>query len=202
MKAKSKKVKSKTAKPVRDLAIKKLVAKKPAAKKRAIGFAQTRELLAAAPSPVAAALQAQIDAGRITFDPGPPFKDMLLGAAGPGGVSVTEKLQKLVLALSKLKTPPLKISSLVRVPKPGDSSSHPSGRAVDFGNEEIAAALLGIVANDATVGQLEIDEIIFDAGGASEADRNRWNYDVGKRHAYKDAVLRAHQNHIHFSVKA
>ena len=110
---------------------------------------------------------------------------------------MTANLQSLVLELSKLVSSHIRISSLVR-----GSGHHGTGRAVDIGNENIAGSLLPKVAKSAQVAALKIDELIFDAGVAGESDRNKWNYDQGKKHNYDDATLKQHKNHIHFSVKA
>jgi hypothetical protein len=109
---------------------------------------------------------------------------------------VTVKLQKLVLEVSKLQN--IKISSIIRT-----GGFHGVGQAFDVGNEEIATALLKVVATDTKVAAWEIDEIIFDAGKANPAqtDRNKWNYDAGKKHTYTEAVLKDHPDHIHFAVK-
>lgn len=53
---------------------------------------------------------------------------------------------------------------------------------------------------DSKVQNLEIDEIIFDAGGVTLQLRNRWNYDQGVRHDYDTGTLGEHSNHIHFAV--
>ncbi|MCB1539781.1 MAG: hypothetical protein KDJ16_15645 [Hyphomicrobiales bacterium] len=143
-------------------------------------------------------LQQQITQGKILFDAGKPnLKDEILGKNA--GAKVTVKLQSLVLELSKLSSQPIRISELLRTT--GDSQ-HVAGRAVDIGNEEIAASLLPLVATDTKVSQLGIDEIIFDAAVAGESDRNKWNYDIGAKHAYDAATLDQHKNHIHFAVTA
>ncbi|WP_439923094.1 hypothetical protein [Nitrobacter sp. JJSN] len=143
-------------------------------------------------------LQQQIDQGKITFDIGKPeLKDELLGTNN--GTKVTSKLQSLVLELSKLSPVSIRISELLR---PSGDSHHVAGRAVDIGNEEIANSLLPLVATDAKVTQLGIDEIIFDAAVAGDADRNKWNYDVGLKHSYDGAALDDHKTHIHFAAAA
>lgn len=141
-------------------------------------------------------LKAQITAGRIGFDPSAEpdkFKKELLNENT--GTQVTAKLQNLVLAVSKVEV--IKISSIIR-----DSGHHSSGRAFDVGNESVAKSLLGQLATDAKVRELEIDEIIFDAKVAGETDRNKWNYDQGKKHVYDSTTLDQHKNHIHFAVTA
>jgi hypothetical protein len=139
-------------------------------------------------------LKAQIDAGRIIFDPPPnTLKKELLGEND--GTQATELLQKLVLEVSTLQK--IRISSIVRT-----AGHHGEGRAFDVGNEEIAASLLPVIATDAKVAEFRIDEIIFDATVAGQGDRNLWNYDVGLRHNYDSATLNQHKNHIHFAVKA
>ena len=142
-------------------------------------------------------VEKQIAAGKIIFDTGSAtrLKSELLRQNT--GTKITEKVQTLVIELSKLATPHLRISSLVR----SDGGHHGLGRAVDVGNEEIAATLLPQVATDSQVAALRIDELIFDAAVAGQADRNHWNYDQGAKHAYGSATLDQHRNHIHFSVK-
>lgn len=142
-------------------------------------------------------LKDQISAGKIIFDAGKEaeLKNQLLQENS--GVKVTQTLQSLVLKLSQLVAPHIRISSLVRT-----SGHHGAGRAVDIGNEEIADSLLPLVASDEQVEALEIDELIFDASVAGEADRNEWNYDQGSKHAYNNATLNDHKDHIHLSVKA
>jgi hypothetical protein len=149
---------------------------------------------AAASDPVVEALKAQIAAGKIIFDAA-RLKTQLLGLNA--GTRVTRKLQSLVLELSRLASPNIRISSLVRT-----AGHHGSGRAVDIGNEEIAGSLLPRVATDAQVAALGIDELIFDATVAGQSPRNKWNYDRGVKHDYSPATLDDHKDHIHFAVKA
>jgi hypothetical protein len=139
-------------------------------------------------------LKAQIAGGKITFDKA-VIEDELLGESA--GVKVTAKLQKLVLEVSRNQS--IRISSIVR-----PEGHHGAGRAFDVGNEEIATALLNVFATDAKVAALEIDEIIFDAAKAipPQTDRNKWNYDLAKKHTYTETVLKDHGNHIHFAVKS
>lgn len=147
-------------------------------------------------------LKAQISAGAIRFDPpastAERLKKELLGETT--GTRVTEKLQNLVLELSRLidSGKYLKISSILR-----NEGHHSEGRAVDIGNEDIADHLLNVkqVATDVRVNSLEIDEIIFKASGSTLPQQNRWNYDQGVRHDYDAATLTQHTNHIHFAVK-
>lgn len=136
-------------------------------------------------------LREKIDEGRIVFD-APSLRGELLGENA--GTRVSPALQALVLELSLLAQ--IRVSSLVRA-----SGHHGSGRAVDIGNEGIAATLLPQIATDARVQALGIDEIIFDASVVGEQDRNRWNYDRGQRHDYDAATLNAHRNHVHFAVR-
>ena len=143
---------------------------------------------------LAARLEQQIAAGRIIFD-NASLRDQLLGRNA--GLKVTTKLQTLVLRLCEL-TPFIRISSLVR---PGTSSHHGSGCAVDIGNEEIAAALLPALATDARIAELGIDELIFDAGRLGHSDRNKWNYDRGSKHNFDIGTLIDHGDHIHLAVK-
>lgn len=144
-------------------------------------------------------LKEQIAAGRIIFDPptatSQQLRRELLGENS--GTRVTESLQRLVLEVSRLSR--IRISDILR---PGTSSHHARGRAFDVGNEEIGAALLPIIATDERVAALNIDEIIFDARIAGQADRNKWNYDRGQKHDYASSTLAQHRNHIHFAVRA
>ncbi|WP_257385135.1 hypothetical protein [Tahibacter caeni] len=149
-------------------------------------------------SNVAEELGQRIAAGRIVFDAGKPqLRDQLLRTnAGP---RITPKLQSFVLHLCDISREPIRISDLLR---PSGTSHHVAGRAVDIGNEEIAKVLLPLVATDAQVNALGIDEIIFDASVAGESNRNRWNYDAGRKHVYDDATLAQHKDHVHFAVVA
>jgi hypothetical protein len=147
-------------------------------------------------------LKAQITAGVIRFDPpaatAERLKKELLGENT--GTRVTEKLQKLVLELSRTidSGKYLQLSSIIR-----NEGHHGTGRAFDVGNEDIADHLLRVkqIATDSKVQNLAIDEIIFDAGGNTLVLRNRWNYDQGARHEYNATTLGDHGNHIHFAVK-
>jgi len=145
-------------------------------------------------------LKEQIRARRIVFDPPAAtsrrLEKELLGENG-GAVKVTESLQRLVLEVSRLSR--IRISDILR---PGTSSHHARGRAFDVGNEEIGGTLLPSIATDARVAALNIDEIIFDARIAGQADRNKWNYDRGRNHDFSASTLARHGNHIHFAVKA
>ncbi|HEX8458504.1 MAG TPA: hypothetical protein VF656_14485 [Pyrinomonadaceae bacterium] len=143
-------------------------------------------------------LRAQIDAGRIIFDnaqagQAAKLRRELLGQNA--GTKVTTALQTLALEVSRLQR--IRISSIIRS---GSSSRHVTGRAFDVGNEEVAGALLPQIATDERVNEFGIDEIIFDARVAGEANRNKWNYDRGQKHNYDDGTLREHRNHIHFAV--
>jgi hypothetical protein len=142
-------------------------------------------------------LKFRINAKKITFDTplhtSERLKRELLGENAT--VKVTEILQKLVLEISKFEN--INISSIIR-----DEGHHGSGRAIDVGNEAIAASLLTKIATDAKVHELRIDEIIFDASVAGELDRNKWNYDRGQKHDFDKKILDEHQDHIHFAVKA
>lgn len=146
-------------------------------------------------------LRVQISAGVIRFDPPTAtterLKNELLGEND--GTKVTAKLQNLVLELSRTidSGKYLRISSIIR-----NEGHHGTGRAVDIGNEDIADHLLRVkqVATNAKVQSLEIDEIIFDAGGNTLQLRNRWNYDLGVRHDYDATTLGDHADHIHFAV--
>jgi hypothetical protein len=144
-------------------------------------------------------LRTQITAGRIIFDP-PTTKAKRLRRELLGentGTQVTESLQRLVLELSRRAR--IRLSDIVR---DGAGSHHTRGRAVDVGNEDVAASLLPGVATDAMVEEFDIDEIIFDARVAGQTDRNHWNYDQGRKHNFNAATLNQHGNHIHFAVKA
>lgn len=150
----------------------------------------TRSLMAS--NATVAALEAQIASGRIVFDAGKPMlKGELLGQNT--GQKVTEKLQTLVLRLSEISDNPIRVSSLIRT-----GSNHGLGRAVDIGNEEIAGVLLPKIVP--LVGELVIDQIIFDATVAGKPDRNHWNHLAGVRHSYNSATLDDHKDHIHFAV--
>lgn len=151
-------------------------------------------------SDVIANLKAKIDAGRIIFDPpgatSERLRKELLGENT--GTQVTTNLQAMVLELANLTDTHIRISSLVRG---STMSHHGSGRAVDVGNEGIAAQLLPLVATDSKVSDLKIDELIFDAGVVGKANRNEWNYNEGSKHSYDDSALQQHKDHIHISVK-
>jgi hypothetical protein len=139
-------------------------------------------------------LRALIDARKIIFDKA-SLEDELLGRND--GTRVTPKLQALVVKISELAAPQqIRISSLVRQ---GTGSHHTEGRAVDIGNQEIAATLLPKIATDDQVRNLAIDELIFNAGFPSP---QRFNYDQGVRHDFNQATLNEHGNHIHFAVTA
>lgn len=149
-------------------------------------------------------LKDQITAGKLIFDTSPAgteerLKKELLKENT--GTQVTDKLQKLVLELAKTidSGKKLRVSSIIR-----NEGHHGTGRAVDFGNEDIADHLLNVkqIATDAKVHSLEIDEIIFKASGSTSTEQNRWNYDQGAKHDYDAATLAQHANHIHFAVKA
>lgn len=144
-------------------------------------------------------LRDQIAAGRIVFDnatagQGARLRRELLGLNA--GTKVTRGLQAPVLEVSRLQG--IRISSIIRS---GSSSRHVVGRAFDVGNEEIAGDLLPQIATDVRVEEFGIDEIIFDARVAGPSNRNRWNYNDGRRHDYDSATLAAHRNHIDFAVK-
>jgi hypothetical protein len=144
-------------------------------------------------------LRAQITAGRIIFDNNEPGKGARLRRELLGqnaGTKVTPRLQTLALEVSRL-VPILRISSIIRS---GSSSRHVVGRAFDVGNEEVARELLPQIATDARVAQFGIDEIIFDARRAGETDRNRFNYNEGRRHNYDPGTLAEHRDHVHFAV--
>jgi hypothetical protein len=141
-----------------------------------------------------------IDNRKITFDPGKPeLQDQLL-RKNTSGTQITEKLQKLVLELSKMSSPkePVRIRDLLQ---PSGNALHVAGRAVNIG-PDFAASLLPQVAIDAKVKDLGIEEIIFDASVLNEGDRDKWNYGAGVKHSYEAAVLDEHKTDIHFAVAA
>jgi hypothetical protein len=156
-----------------------------------IAAAVTAALAATTTSAAVEKLKEKIANKLITFDSA-DLQDQLL-------TKVTPKLQEFVVALSDISPDALKISSLIR---DSGGSFHKLGRAVDIGNEMIASNLLPLVATDDKVAELGIDELIFDAAVVKEADRNKWNYDAGKKHKYDPATLDQHKNHIHFAVVA
>ena len=141
-------------------------------------------------------LKAQIAAGRIGFQKESRNKPLLFGAP-LGQVRVTEKLQTLVLELSRLGSRGIVITDILRAE---GRSHHARGRAVDieFG---VAKDLLSVVAHQNSVDWLQIDELIFDAAIAKQADRNVWNFDRGRPHKYGERDLNNHRDHIHFSVR-
>lgn len=140
-------------------------------------------------------LRAQIRDGRIIFDPPEAtsrrLREELLGENA--GTKVSPLLQALALQVSKLVN--VRISSIVR-----SEGHHGAGRAFDIGNEEVARVLLPLIATDVQVRKLGIDELIFDAQVAGQGDRNLWNYDAGRKHAFNAATLDQHRNHIHLAV--
>lgn len=154
-------------------------------------------------------LRERISSGRIIFDndrgQGARLRRELLGQNA--GTRVTPALQALVLEVSRLQAVVLdvtgiqhiRISSIVRS---GRSSNHVVGRAFDVGNQEIARALLPLIATEVRVRELGIDEIIFDARVAGQNDRHMWNFNAGRRHTYDAATLADHRDHIHFAVRA
>lgn len=152
----------------------------------------TARLMAASAtlSATVGALEKHIQNGKIKFDSA-SLEAELLGKNQ--GQKVSETLQKLVLHLADTVSTHVRISSLLR-----GSGHHGAGRAVDIGNEEIAAEILPEIV--ALVGALSIDELIFDASVAGKSDRNEWNYDKGKKHNYDTATLDKHSDHIHFAV--
>lgn len=143
-------------------------------------------------------LQQQITKGKIVFDNNSAeLKQQLL--MENAGQLISEKLQKLVVFLADAVDTSIRISSIVR--DPNTDSHHGRRRAVDIGNEEIAAKLLPKLAGTPNIALYDIDEIIFNAGGALPASINKWNYNNGKPHQYDAATLNAHKDHIHISVK-
>ncbi|WP_437995660.1 hypothetical protein WMF26_31070 [Sorangium sp. So ce185] len=144
-------------------------------------------------------LNALIAAGRLLFDP--PNGDLLRGEllGIPPARPVHARVRTLVVALcGKVPGKKIRIASLIR----NDKKHHGEARAVDVGNEEIARDLLPLVATQAEVDRLHIDELIFDAALVGESNRNKFNFRGGKPHKYDDATLADHRNHIHWSVRA
>lgn len=144
--------------------------------------------LSASNSTTSDELKRQIELGKIIFD-GPENVAIRLESEmlrKNQGQKISEVLQELVLHLSEITSTNIRVSSLVRN-NSGFAlairkhfklfAGHPSGQAVDIGNEEIAEELLNKVANDEEVNRLKIDEIIFDAEVAGKSNRNLWNYD-------------------------
>lgn len=117
------------------------------------------------------------------------------------GTQITEKLQILILASSKIVQ--IRISELLRG-KNANKSHHQSGRAVDIANEEVSGRLLPQIINGGNgISRYSIDEIIVDARVINkDYCPNRWNYDNGKPHCYKEGVLKPHRTHIHLAVKS
>lgn len=146
-------------------------------------------------------LRKQIAAGKIVFDAAKQKEELLNQNSG---TQATEALQKLVLALCGKTSETLRISSIIREKEfhahDERVSRHAQGKAIDIGNEEIAASLLPAVATPGEVKRLGIDEIIFDATKAGQADGNKWNFDRGSPHKYDAATLQGHRDHIHFAV--
>lgn len=152
---------------------------------------------AGATVPVDQQLQQMIDDKKITFDPGKlELQDQLL-RKNTSGPQITEKLQKLVLELSKMSSP-IRIRDLLL---PSGDAVHVAGRAVNIA-ADVAAGLLPQVATDAKVKELGIEEVIFDASVVNEGDRNKWNYGAGVKHEYDATVLDDHKTNIHFAVAA
>jgi hypothetical protein len=140
----------------------------------------------------------QINAGKISFDNNSvELRQQLLQENA--GQLISEKLQKLILFMSTAIESSIRISSIVR--NPDVPSDHGKRRAVDIGNEEIAAKLLPIIGAAPNVSLYDIDEIIFNAGGQLPSGPNRWNFKNGKPHHYDNATLNAHKDHIHVSIK-
>lgn len=128
-----------------------------------------------------------ISVQRLTFQH-PRFRDALLGN------TVSANLQALVVHLCSITE--IQVSSVVR-----PARGHPEGLAIDIGNEKVAHMLLPSIATDFEVKRLKIDQIIFDARVVSkDNDPNLWNYNGGRKAAYREGDLKDHRNHIHFAV--
>lgn len=111
------------------------------------------------------------------------------------GTRVVPQLQELICKLSELAR--VRIGSLVRS---DDMHHHDDGWACDITNIEDARALLSSFATDVKVEKFGIGDIIFDAGVAGEADRNKWNYYKGEKYSFDDGTLNQYKEHIHISV--
>lgn len=146
-------------------------------------------------------LTQQIDNKRIIFNLGTDERltDELLGRNQ--GTHITEKLQILILASSKIVQ--IKVTSLIR-PRTGTRSHHQSGQAVDIGNTGVSGQLLPqLISGGWGISLYSIDEIIVDARVINkDYCPNRWNYDRGKPHCYGAQTLSNHNNHIHLAVKS
>jgi hypothetical protein len=155
----------------------------------------------AAPSGDAVAkLEKLIKDGRIIFDNGSTrLKNELLGKS-TGKVKISPKLQHLVVTLCGLTTKTIRLSSIIR--ENDTASHHSTGRALDIGNESIASDLLPKIATNSMVTKHHVDELIFDATIAGETDKQKWNYNEGKRHSYVQSTIKTHRNHVHISVTA
>jgi hypothetical protein len=140
-------------------------------------------------------LKQKIAENRITFDPGRPELESELLRQN-SGIRISEGLQSLVLELAKSSPAPILIREMVRMTEIGP---HSAGRAVDIGRD-VAGKLLPLVATAAKVGELQIDEIIFDAGGNSADARNKWNFKDSVKFSYDETTLNNHKTRIHFSV--
>ncbi|WP_156918381.1 hypothetical protein [Bradyrhizobium sp. Cp5.3] len=145
--------------------------------------------------PVAEQLKKEIADKQITFDAGRPELESELLRENPG-IRISERLQSLVLELAKASPDPILIREMVRMTEIGP---HSAGRAVDIGRD-VAGKLLPLVATAAKAGELQIDEIIFDAGGDSADARNKWNFKDGVKFSYDETTLNNHKTRIHFSV--
>jgi hypothetical protein len=144
--------------------------------------------------PVVEQLRQKIAEKKITFEPSRPELESELLQEN-SGVHITAKLQSLVLELAKASPDPILISELLRI----GIDAHGAGRAVDIGRD-VAGKLLPLVATAAKVGQLGIDEIIFDMGGADLAERNKWNFKDEVKFSYDETTLNNHKTRIHLSV--
>ncbi len=144
-------------------------------------------------------LKSLINSGKIIFDNNSTqLRQQLLQEIA--GQLISEKLQKLVVFLAESTDTHIRISSIVR--NPNILSDHGKRTAVDIGNEEIANSLLPKLAIPSNIALFDIDEIIFNAGGALPSGPNRWNYKNGSPFNFSDGVLNNHSDHIHISVKS
>jgi hypothetical protein len=142
-------------------------------------------------------LQDLIAKGFLRFD-APHMQTELLNVKVPPMIRVSSRVQDLVLGLASYvgeSGKHIRISSVLR----GTGTSHHAvGRAVDVGNEDIASLILPWL--EIRAGVYRLDEVIFDATLAGQADSNRFNLDGGKPHAYSATVLVQHRDHIHLST--
>ena len=147
------------------------------------------------------ALEAQIRAGRIIFDPQnpsrPDYQSQLLGRTT--SANAKPKVRRLVLKLSQIEK--IRISSIVRN-NLGDrrASDHFRGEAVDIGNEEIGGTLLPAIITPTNIKEFDLDQVIFDASVVGQTPAQKWNLNKGRKFMFGAGTLAQHRNHIHISV--